>query len=1047
MESNEFATRITRFSLNRRVSMFVLFLTILAVGLIAVSRLQLELFPEGFEANSLSIRVPWNSAVPQEAMEKIAMPLEEELSTVRGVESMTTSCSSSSVRASLDFKQGTDMDVAYREVRDRLERAKLRFPDDVEFSYIYKMDMSGFPIVMLGVAHDLPPDVDVYDFMNKKIITPLSRIDGVANVDARGLEEKEIIIEVDKDRSEAYNLDIYKLSRQLRGDNFNLASGNVQDGDKKYLLKSTSTYQTIDELRNMPVSTNIILSDVAILKYEPEERRYVTRVNGKPAMAVTITKESTANTVAVCNQIQSMVKGWADDPDLENFELRVFMDQGGIVMTQLNTLYTTGRIGAFLAAIVLYMFLRRLRITLIITLAIPLCLFIAVSTMYFSGESLNLLTILGLVICVGLLVDNSVVVAENIQRHYFNGMTRYDACIKGVQEIGLAITTATFTTIIVFLPALLVEGQMRFFMMRLALPIVTALLSSLAIALVFVPLCVFLTLNRKPFVRLVSLHRAVEALRGWLGRLYELTFNRFNFWYNRALHYFLQRRIDLAIIFLVLFSVTYLYTFKQVGFSFDEKREMGQFNISFNFPSQFNFDQRTDYFKKVEKILDVHKDEFEIEGYMVRYATWYGSLEGWFKQDRKSDIPPREISEKIFKLLPEVPGLKTSYERMGDGEEKQDREERYSVRLVGNDPVKLDEIAESLKPLFASLPGVLALQERQDDSPNEMGLVVDRDRASSIGVNPTTLAGLVGNALRGSTLPRFQSEGRQIPVRVRFSEEDRAELADLNNFLVPAEDGRFSSVGSLTHPSMLSSPRYIRRTNKSVSHTLTMELEAGREEEAKKAIDAAKLNIDLPEGISFSELRRRYGTEDFIAAGLALSLSILFIYMLMAFLFESVMMPLSIVFTIPLAAIGSVWIHYLTDVKMDMLGIVGGMLLVGVVVNNGIVLIDYANRLRRAGNDRTTALLSAAEHRFRPIAITALTTIFGMIPMVLSEGSEMGMSYRSFGLTLIGGMTSASLFTLLVVPVFYTLFDDAQKSIGGTLVGVFSRLQKSNLSS
>ena len=221
------------------------------------------------------------------------------------------------------------MDVAYREVRDRLERAKLRFPDDVEFSYIYKMDMSGFPVVMLGVAHTLPPEVDVYDFMNKKIITPLSRIDGVANVDAKGVEEKEIIIEVDKDRSEAYGLDIYKLSRQLQGDNFNLASGNVQDGDKKYLLKSNSTYQNIDQLRNMPVSTNIILSDIAILKYEPEERRHITRVNGKPAMAVTITKESSANTVAVCNQVEAMIEQWKSDPELENFELRIFMNKGG----------------------------------------------------------------------------------------------------------------------------------------------------------------------------------------------------------------------------------------------------------------------------------------------------------------------------------------------------------------------------------------------------------------------------------------------------------------------------------------------------------------------------------------------------------------------------------------------------------------------------------------------------------------------------------------------------------------------------------------------
>ena len=477
----------------------------------------------------------------------------------------------------------------------------------------------------------------------------------------------------------------------------------------------------------------------------------------------------------------------------------------------------------------------------------------------------------------------------------------------------------------------------------------------------------------------------------------------------------------------------------------DEKREESQFNISFRFPSQFNMGDREKYFGEVEEILKLRKDEFELEGYFIRYSSWYGSLEGWLKADRKSKSPSSEVAEKIFKLLPEVPGLKTGYERKGEGEEKQDRKERYYIRLVGPNPIQLEEVAESLKPLFRNLPGVLAMSERQDDTPNEMALVVDRERSNSLGVNPTTLAGLVGSALRGSTLPRFQSEGRQIPVRVRFSEEDRAELADLNNFLVPAEDGRFSSVGTLTSPSMLSSPRYIRRTNKSVSHTLTMELEAGREEEARKAIDAAKENIDLPEGISFSSLRRGFDIEDILTGVFALWMSILFIYMLMAFLFESVLMPLSIVFTIPLAAIGAVWIHYITGINMDMLGMIGGMLLVGVVVNNGIVLIDYANRLRRDGHDRTTALLRAAKHRFRPIVITALTTIFGMIPMVLSEGGEMGLSYRSFGLTLIGGMFSASLFTLLVVPVFYTLFDDAQLALNSTLTGVFRRRRESGL--
>ena len=373
---------------------------------------------------------------------------------------------------------------------------------------------------------------------------------------------------------------------------------------------------------------------------------------------------------------------------------------------------------------------------------------------------------------------------------------------------------------------------------------------------------------------------------------------------------------------------------------------------------------------------------------------------------------------------------------MGEGVEKQDKKGQHYVRLKGQDPEQLEKLANQLKPTFLNIPGVIALKQRQDETPNELALIVDRDRANSIGVNPTTLAGMVGYALRGSTLPRFNSDGRQIPVRLRYSEENRAELADLNNFRVPTEDGRFSSIGTLTHPAMLNSPRYIRRTDKSVSHTFGLELESGKEEETRKAIKSLQDSIDLPEGISFSEIRQRFDIKEIFNGIFALMLAITFIYLLMAFLFESVIMPISIVLSIPLAAIGSVWIHLIAGKEMDFLGIVGCVLLVGVVVNNGIVLIDYANRLRQTGMDRTKALLLASNHRFRPIAITALTTIIGMIPLTLSKSSDMGMNYNSFCLTLIGGMISGTLLTLLVVPVFYTLLDDAQLAVRNTLAGV-----------
>jgi HAE1 family hydrophobic/amphiphilic exporter-1 len=279
---------------------------------------------------------------------------------------------------------------------------------------------------------------------------------------------------------------------------------------------------------------------------------------------------------------------------------------------------------------------------------------------------------------------------------------------------------------------------------------------------------------------------------------------------------------------------------------------------------------------------------------------------------------------------------------------------------------------------------------------------------------------------------------------MRFREEDRAELHDLNSYLVPTEEGGFASIGSITKPAMLKSEGFVRRTNKKISYTIGMKLKSGEEREARKAIENAKRNIDLPEGVSFSEIKVTFDDNEISASLMAMGLSIVFIYMLIAFLFESILMPLSIVLTIPLAAIGSMWLHYFTGTSMDQMGIVGGILLIGVVVNNGIVLVDYVNRMRRTGIDRAEALLLATRHRFRPIVMTALTTIFGMIPLTLASASEMGMSFKSFGYMLIGGMTSATLFTLLAVPVFYTLIDDAQKVLGNIIASVFDRSPRPN---
>ena len=354
MQANKFATEITRLSLSRKVTVFALFLTILAVGMIAVSRLPLEKYPRGWEGHYIRIRTGWSSGVPREAMEKIGLPMEEELSTVRGIQSMKTRSSRSAAEVSLHFKRDTDMDVAYREVRDRMERASLRFPEGVDDYRIYKYGGTSPTVCRMSIRYN--DDTDLYANVEKHVIRPLQRIDGVADVNVR-IHRKEIQIEVDKDRAEAYGLSISRLSRRLRGDNFTLSSGTVIDGGKKYLLKSSSTFHSMQDLADIPLSDTVYLRDVATIKYEEDDiYQHTERWNRMQSARVEVLKESEANTVEVGRKVAAAIKEIQKNPELADYEIYPYRNDGDIIKTQLNSLTNNGLYGALMAGVVLYFF-------------------------------------------------------------------------------------------------------------------------------------------------------------------------------------------------------------------------------------------------------------------------------------------------------------------------------------------------------------------------------------------------------------------------------------------------------------------------------------------------------------------------------------------------------------------------------------------------------------------------------------------------------------------------------------------------------------------
>ena len=1032
--------RMVSLSLRRPIAVTVLLASTLVLGLVATLGIPVELIPRGFEEPFLWVVVPWRDAPAPEVLDKITRPMEEELATVGGLERVSSLSFTGQGRVFLTFKQGTDMSVAYREVRDRVERARRRLPEDVERIFLRKDDDTGIPVYILGLAVDDTLS-NAYDLIQNEVVLPLERVDGVAAVETNGLVEREILIEVDRERAAAAGINIWQLAAELGQDNFTLASGQVRAADRKLLLRSQATYPSLAAIAARPVSTTARLGDIATVRYDLPETKFRVRAMSKPAVAIVVQKEGDANTLEVTQRVEQVIERIKANPRLAGMETVELFSQRKVILESLSTLTGSGQVGAFFAVAVLFFFLRRLRMTLIITLSIPLSLLVALTVMFLSDETLNIISLLALMISVGLLVDNSVVVAENIFRLHRAGLPRREACVRGASQIALAIVMATLTTVIVFLPASLVEGQAQFFLLRLSVPISVALLASLVVALLLVPLAVYVTLPVNGGDAAPSrFRRGHERLNAVLRRAYDATFGRLNDAYGRLLEAALRRRAETLLALGAVFAVTVAVFSQRVEFVGVQEEERGGFEIDVDLPPNTTFKETEQYFLECEKVIQSMQQELDLAGYFVFHRVTFGELQGWFNTPRTNDLTPSEVTERLLAKLPRKAGAE--YFTGAEDEDDENDQAVFSVELAGDDAEPLEAVAEELERRLVAAAGVLGARKAADRPMEELALVVDRERARAQGVSPQVVAGVVAYALRGQALPRASYRGRQIPVRVRFQEADRSSLAELADFSVPTGAGESVALGALTDVEWLPTSQQIWRRARRISRTVSVDLAEEGQKETRERLAALVEAFDLPEGIRRDVRSGGGDAEDLAALLSALVFSVLLIYLLMAFLFESFVLPLSIVTTMPLAFLGVAWAHVATGLDIDFLGVVGIVLLVGVVVNNGIVLVDYVHRLRDAGHERAEALGLAAHRRFRPILMTALTTICGMLPLLAGGSSSIGLSYTSFGLTLVGGMTTATFLTLLVVPIFYTLFDDLRAFSAGVATALLARARR-----
>ncbi len=1018
---------IPRFSVRRPVTVVMIMLAVVVIGLIAYYRINLDLMPEGMNNPMLMVNVPYRNASPKEVEEQIAKNMEGELKTVKSLKRLYSRSSNNSCFFFLEFAQDTNMDLAYSQVADRIERARVLLPSDVEQIFIHRRRENDIPILYLAVAYPENLD-DPYFLIDRYVKRALEGEAGVATVELEGLREKNIQIIVDSDKIRAYRINLSRVIQELMQENFAISSGYARMGERKFMLRVSNRFRTLEDVRRVEIRPGLTIADVAEVVFDfDEEVQTISRFDGKLAATLVVYKESTANTVDVADKVNRRLnEQFAAEPMLRDLGYYVFFDQGELILESIDNVKETAMWGGLFAFLVLYLFLRRLRVTLMITLAIPLCLLITILILYFMGWTLNTITMMGLMLSIGMVVDNAIVISENIYRHRLGGLDARHAAIGGASEVGLAITLSTLTTIVVFLPLMLMGGDsnMTFIMFRLGAPVIFALAASLLIALMFIPLSSVKLMDKKE-----------------QANLRYATHNPLVQFYQTALVKVFKHRLNsLIVIALLIFSMFIALGMMKTGDSAEGGFQDASLHI--RFPSTMSVQKRDEALTTLTDSIWKQAKRYELEHVYAAMRRFGGNIELYLKPIRDKQwyqvlwrkfanslgisdyhrMTREELTEDLKKILPQIPGVtvRTSWQ---DSDGQSDMALTYTLR--GYDTDVLMSFAEELEKQFQLLPDVMSIEDATETGNDEIHVVIDRERAFNVGVDAAYVSRYLAYSLRPRKVSTYQTDEKEIPVYVKFRPEQRREVAQLRNTFFQAENGNETTLDALASLSFQKSLGSIGRENGKSFYEITVYVSGEKMRQVEGEVEKILKNFSFPTGYSYEKgarFRRFREQNQDLTSGLIYS--VIFILLIMGVLFESFVLPLSILVAIPAAFVGAFWLMALTGTTFEIMAGIGLVVLIGVVVNNGIVLIDMINQYRQQGMARELAIVTAGVNRIRPILMTAMTTICGLIPMAIGNTSLMGMPYSPLGVTMIGGLISSTFLTLFAVPVFYTYFDD-----------------------
>ncbi len=1129
-------------TVSRPIAMGVIFVTLVLLGTIAYSRIPLQFLPGGIAGTRFTVIVPNPGSTAQENVDKVARILEEQFSTLPGIEDISSRSSAGNVRLRVKYSGEANTDLAKAELRDRIERARPELPDTVDEIRVWASDDGDMPVMWFAIVAEERSD-DIATLIDKRVQKSLEGVDGVSRVSIWGLLDESIRIFLDEEKVMAARLDLGDLVQRLSSDNFAQPLGEVSEGGKDFILRSDMRFKDLDDIRDYPVRPGLRLGEIATVERVNSVRDQITRINGGYAYYGMVLKEGSANVVAVGDGLQAAMESFKTDPRLQGkLSAEIFFNQADFIKSSLERLQSTALQGGGLAVLVLFLFLRRARMTLCVALCIPVSALLAIAFESFRGESFNVLTMTGLTLGIGMLVDNAVVVIESIARQRSFGESPKRAAVLGARDVGLAVSLATMTSVVVFLPLIFMGGQrMSIFLQAMGVPLCASLVFSLLVALFFIPTSAARVIGDRPTWaasiadRLAPLVAApARALAYVIGGFRFLLHGIFKGLYlaekgllavagspARALlaggvaflgyKAFAQTRslgdvgsaleeigapggtvgalrstsptilgIAIALIATLLLVTPWLkrravsgprrpLNFVPEGSSivawvqalnrsllrwtmanrplaialsvvalgsiviplgnssptaFGEEEDTSELTFDVDLEDNFTLSEASQEIQRYETFVEPLKEEMGFKNVVARFDSDGGDVDlRWTER-----LDPKKLEEhrkRLRSIMPEFAGHRVSFS--GDAEAAEGSKQFVSFELRGTDPDKLAELGVQAVAILEKVPGLDDVRSSVEDAPDQLLLELDGDTAFSYGLNSQSALRSVGWALRGAQLPRYQEENKETPLLIEYDDTAYAGLNTLNDLTIWGDNGAVP-LSTFSKIRFEPSPSTIRRRNGQINFQVTARLsDPTRQAELVEDGYAALDGLPLPRGYSLGrdESVAAQGMEEMQSLKDAMMLSVVLVFLLMGILFESLLLPLSVLTTIPFAILGAFWTLYVTGTPMDSIGWIGIIILVGVVVNNGIVLIDKIHRLRTEdGRSRADAVVEGASARVRPILMTALTTVVGLLPMAMGDAPTQGIDYRALSTCVAGGLAICTFFTLWVVPLSYTLIDD-----------------------